>query len=130
MSQRFIVTKEHRRFVEFATAVRKEHTIGICHGDAGVGKTLSARRYAHWDTLEPYITEWGPRTEEDATHHATANRTRTVFCTPRSYLGTNNSCARSSTYKSGSGSASMNTNAASVKSPAPTLATWPDGPSC
>ena len=44
MNQAFIVTKEHRRFTEFANAVRKEKTIGICHGDAGVGKTNSARR--------------------------------------------------------------------------------------
>jgi DNA transposition AAA+ family ATPase len=82
MSKDFIVTKEHRRFTEFATAVRQEKTIGICHGDAGVGKTLSARRYAHWDTLEPFITAWGPRTEGDAKLQATANRSRTVFYTP------------------------------------------------
>lgn len=82
MSRDFIVTKEHRRFTEFANAVRKEHTIGICHGDAGVGKTQSGRRYAHWDTLEPFITEWGPRSETDVEHYATANRSRTVFYTP------------------------------------------------
>ncbi len=29
MSQRFIVTKEHRRFTEFADAVRRGHTIGL-----------------------------------------------------------------------------------------------------
>ena len=45
MNQAFIVTKEHRRFTEFANAVRKEKTIGICHGDAGVGKTNSATPY-------------------------------------------------------------------------------------
>lgn len=61
MAKDFIVTTEHRRFKEFATAVRKEHTIGICHGDAGIGKTLSARRYADWDTLGAYIDEWGRR---------------------------------------------------------------------
>ena len=35
MSQRFIVTKGHRRFTEFAGAIRKDVTIGICHGEAG-----------------------------------------------------------------------------------------------
>jgi DNA transposition AAA+ family ATPase len=82
MSHEFIVTKEHRRFIEFANAVRKEKTIGICHGAAGVGKTNSARRYANWDTLEPYINEWGPRGDHDAKHYALANRSRTVFYTP------------------------------------------------
>ncbi|WP_295125089.1 AAA family ATPase [uncultured Leifsonia sp.] len=82
MNQTFIVTKEHRRFTEFANAVRKEKTIGICHGDAGVGKTNSARRYANWDDLEPYITQWGPRGDQDAKHYALANRSRTVFYTP------------------------------------------------
>ena len=82
MNEAFIVTKEHRRFTEFANAVRKERTIGICHGDAGVGKTNSARRYANWDALEPYINEWGPRGDHDAKHYALANRSRTVFYTP------------------------------------------------
>ena len=82
MNQAFIVTKEHRRFTEFANAVRKEKTIGICHGAAGVGKTNSARRYANWDALEPYINEWGPRGDHDAKHYALANRSRTVFYTP------------------------------------------------
>ena len=65
MNRDFIVTKEHRRFTEFAGAIRKDVTIGICHGEAGVGKTQSARRYAHWDTLEPFIQAWGPRSEAD-----------------------------------------------------------------
>ncbi|WP_259678144.1 ATP-binding protein [Arthrobacter oryzae] len=82
MNPTFIVTKEHRRFNEFANAVRNERTIGICHGDAGVGKTLSARRYANWDDLEPYVTEWGPRGDQDEKHYTLANRSRTVFYTP------------------------------------------------
>lgn len=82
MSRDFIITKEHRRFTEFANAVRKDHTIGICHGDAGVGKTQSARRYARWDIMEPFISEWGPRGEVDVEHYAAAHRARTVFYTP------------------------------------------------
>ena len=83
----FIATKEHRRFVEFATAVRKHHYIGLCFGPAGVGKTLSARRYAHWDEAEPMIENWGLRDADDADVEAMLARSRTVFHTP-TVLGT------------------------------------------
>jgi DNA transposition AAA+ family ATPase len=78
----FIATREHRRFVEFAGAVRRQRTIGLCYGPAGVGKTWSARRYAHWHRIEPFILEWGPRDPSDARIHALAARSRTVFYTP------------------------------------------------
>jgi hypothetical protein len=83
----FIVTKEHRRFVEFATAVRKHRYIGLCFGPAGVGKTLSARRYAHWDEAEPMIENWGIREPDDADVQTMLARSRTVFHTP-TVLGT------------------------------------------
>ncbi len=78
----FIATKEHRRFSEFAHAVRKHRYIGVCYGAAGVGKTLSARRYAHWDTVEPFIQTWGPRDPSDAKVYATIAGPRTIFYTP------------------------------------------------
>ena len=83
----FIATKEHRRFVEFATAVRKHRYIGLCFGPAGVGKTLSARRYAHWNEAEPMIENWGLREADDADVEAMLARSRTVFHTP-TVLGT------------------------------------------
>lgn len=78
----FIATREHRRFVEFADAVRRQGTIGLCHGPAGVGKTLSARRYANWDLAEPLLTAWGPREPSDEKVYAALARSRTLFYTP------------------------------------------------
>lgn len=78
----FITTKEHKRFIEFANAVRKHRYIGLCFGPAGVGKTLSARRYAHWDQIQPFILDWGQRQQSDAQIYTLAERTRTIFYTP------------------------------------------------
>lgn len=45
----FIQTKEYKRFKEFADSVIEYRYIGICHGDSGVGKSLTASYYANWD---------------------------------------------------------------------------------
>jgi len=78
----FIVTKEHRRFTEFVATIRQHRTIGLCFGPAGVGKTLSARRHAHWDLAEPLLHTWGPRDPSDTKVYAALARSRTVFHTP------------------------------------------------
>jgi hypothetical protein len=78
-SSDFVVTKEHRRFAEFCEACRRYGYIGLCYGVPGVGKTLSARYYANWDTVEAF--DLYGSVSEAALHEVLGSHT--LFYTPK-----------------------------------------------
>jgi DNA transposition AAA+ family ATPase len=82
LDDNFVVTKQHGRFAEFCDAVRRHRYVGVCHGPPGVGKTLSARRYAHWDTVEPYLERF-KLYDASQTTPPEAIQARTILYTPK-----------------------------------------------
>ncbi|MHA7210468.1 AAA family ATPase [Arthrobacter sp. MDT1-65] len=75
----FLSTREHRRFTEFADAVRTHRYIGLCWGPPGIGKTLSARHYAAVDDWEQWHTAF---TDQSGSVPPRALEARTAFFTP------------------------------------------------
>ena len=75
----FQVTKQHRRFCEFADAVRRHRYIGVCYGAPGLGKTLSARAYAASTDWERWANR---RYSTESTLPASLLECRTVMYTP------------------------------------------------
>ena len=75
----FLITRQHRLFLEFADAVRRHRYIGACYGAPGIGKTLSARTYAAADDFERWNAQ--PFTRTGALPE-TLMACRTVLYTP------------------------------------------------
>lgn len=51
----FIETRQYHRFVECCVACQQDRCIGVCYGDAGVGKTRSSWHYTQWDQMERMV---------------------------------------------------------------------------
>ena len=75
----FLPTRQHRRFAEFADAVRRHRYIGACYGAPGIGKTLSARTYAAADDYDQWATD---RFMRSAVLPPTLMASRTAMLTP------------------------------------------------
>jgi DNA transposition AAA+ family ATPase len=79
-TQKFIETKEYKRFAEFCDACIKYKYIGICYGLPGVGKTLSSRYYSNWDSIEEQITNIKTK-ENEVNADEKILEARTIFYT-------------------------------------------------
>ncbi|MDQ0692526.1 DNA transposition AAA+ family ATPase [Arthrobacter sp. W4I7] len=92
----FLVTREHRRFTEFADTVRAHRYIGLCWGPPGVGKTLSARHYAavnEWEAWQAALTDKPEPVPDRVLEARTAFFTPTVAATVRQIdLGLPSAC--------------------------------------
>jgi hypothetical protein len=55
--QHFVATKNSRRFGEMCDACRQARVVGLGYGPPGTGKTESAKQYAQWNLLKPYLPE-------------------------------------------------------------------------
>ncbi|RBQ16974.1 ATP-binding protein [Spongiactinospora rosea] len=78
-----VITKEHRLFIEFADAVRRERYVGLCFGAPGVGKTQSARHYSQWDQLAGHLDGTRPVGSNGEASAGQILAARAVMYTPK-----------------------------------------------
>jgi DNA transposition AAA+ family ATPase len=80
MLSEFIETKQYHQFVEMCEACQQYRYIAVCYGDAGVGKTLSAKRYTQWDQMERVLLG-------ELSQPVRPEALRVAFYTPEALMG-------------------------------------------
>ena len=94
----FVVTKAYRRFTEMCDACRYARFVGLGYGPPVTGKTESAKYYAQWNYIKPFLPDplitftgrsavdglypYKPFTFASASLDAPIQECRTVFYTP------------------------------------------------
>lgn len=85
----FVVTKQHKLLEEACRDARRYRYVLLCVGDAGVGKTCSAKRLSSWHLVDPVSSRYAYilNPPPEVAHQRTAYWCAPPACTPKMVSG-------------------------------------------